>query len=100
MSNIFTREQRIGKRLMGAGAALLFAALLAPEGAADFDAAGPHPCNEPWAAAGNHGGKIDRHHVARQAAKYCTAERNVSAQRDLKEAANVPQADSKPVLDR
>jgi hypothetical protein len=95
MTNVFKREQRLGKRLAGVGAALLLAALMAPAGAADFEAGSQHPCQQPWAAAGNNGGKMDRHHVGRHAVKYCTAE-------TIKEAANVPQPqpDRKPVVDR
>lgn len=100
MANVFSKEQRLGKRLAGVGAALLFAALMAPAGATDFEAGDPHPCREPWAATGNNGGKADRHHVGRHAAKYCTPERNAAIQRDIKEAANLPQQDERPVLDR
>jgi len=95
MTKVFTREQGLGKRLMGAGTALLFAALMAPAVAAEFEAGNTRPCQEPWAAAGNHGGKADRHHVGRHAVKYCTVQ-------TVKEAANVPQPqqDQKTVLER
>ena len=84
MTNTTTRK------LTGLGAALLLAAFLAPAMAADN---GPHPCREPWAAAGNNGGKADRHHVGRQAVKHCSADKPYQA------AANVPQPqDQKPAV--
>jgi hypothetical protein len=94
------RKNRIGTHLIGAGTALLFAALMVPAGAADLDAGKPHPCHEPWAAAGNHGGKVDRHHVGRQAKKYCSPQQDASVPRDMKEAANLPQDGNKSIQDR